>query len=251
MNSRRLVFDIETSAKELGEFDEYSKKLLERIYKWDPQLSSGEDETSDEERFRLAFSPLTAEVVAIAALDADTGKGGVYFRASSKSPEQAEQVAQGGGSQVLFEENGIKFEIGDERFLLKKFWELATLYDEFVTFAGRTFDVPVLMLRSAILDIRSSKNLMANRYINSQPFNARHVDLKDQFSFYGSKNERLGLHFWCRAFGIPSPKVGGVVGEDVTRLFREGECEKIARYCLGDTIATLELFKKWEKTLRF
>jgi DNA polymerase elongation subunit (family B) len=234
MPSRTLVFDIETAAKDLAGFDEYSRELLERIFKWDKEKDA---DLLDEERFRLAFSPLTSEVVAIAALDADSGRGGVYF--------------QSGEKKIVFEEGPIKFESGDEVFLLKKFWELASIYDEFVTFAGRTFDVPILMLRSAILGMRPSKNLMVNRYIDSQPSNARHIDLKDQFSFYGAKYERLGLHFWCKAFGISSPKMGEVEGKDVSRLFREGEYEKIARYCLGDVIATLELFRKWEKFLRF
>jgi hypothetical protein len=234
MPSRTLVFDIETAAKDLAGFDEYSKELFERIFKWAKEKDT---DLPDEERFRLAFSPLTAEVVAIAAVDAASGRGGVYF--------------QSGEKKIVFEEGLIKFESGDELFLLKKFWELAAIYDEFVTFAGRTFDVPILMLRSAMLGIRPSKNLMVNRYLESQPINARHIDLKDQFSFYGAKYERLGLHFWCKAFGIPSPKIGEVEGEDVTRLFREGEYEKIARYCLGDVVATRALFQKWEQFLRF
>lgn len=232
MQNRRLVFDIETAANDLAGFDEYSQSLLKEIL-----ADENRKDEDEEEDLRLAFSPLTSEIAAIAALDVDTGKGGVYF--------------QSGKEAKSFEEDGVKFEAGDERFLLNKFWELAAFYDEFITFAGRTFDVPVLMLRSAILDIRPSKNLMANRYLGLQPSNARHIDLKDQFTFYGAKYERLSLHFWCRAFGIPSPKTGDVTGADVTRLFREGGYEKIARYCLGDTVATAALFHKWEQFLRF
>lgn len=234
MNARRLVFDIETAAHELAHFDDYSQALLKEIFA-DEAVKRGDGDEEDE--LRLAFSPLTSEVVAIAALDADAEKGGVYF--------------QSGGKRAVFEERGVKFEGGDERFLLEKFWEVATYCEEFITFAGRTFDVPVLMLRSAILGIRPSKNLMANRYLGLQPSNARHIDLRDQFTFYGAKYERLGLHFWCKAFGIPSPKAGGVTGDEVTSLFRKGEYEKIARYCLGDTIATRLLFQKWERFLRF
>lgn len=249
MTSRRLVFDIETAARNLAGFDDYSKSLFEKMassnreeYAQEAQGVQGA-EGAQEEELRFAFSPLTAEVVAIAVIDADTGKGGVYFRSGLP--------AKTGDKEAAFEEGPIKFESGDEAFLLKKFWDIAATYDEFITFAGRTFDVPVLMLRSAILGIRPSKNLMTNRYMSLQPSNARHIDLKDQLSFYGAKNERLGLHFWCVAFGIPSPKIGEVRGEDVTRLFREREYEKISRYCLGDTAATRALFQRWEEFLRF
>jgi DNA polymerase elongation subunit (family B) len=227
MQLRRLVFDIETAAHDLASFDDYSQRALDQL--------SEREEDAEEEAFRFAFSPLTAQVVTIAALDADTGRGSVWVN----------------GSLRAFEENGVSFESCDERSLLEKFWEHARTYDEFITFNGRTFDVPFLMIRSAILGVKPTKNLMGNRYLSLQPSNARHIDLKDQFTFYGAKKERLGLHFWCVAFGIPSPKVGEVTGEDVTRLWRAGEHEKIARYCLGDTIATAALFRKWEQFLRF
>lgn len=230
---RRLVFDIETAGRELTGFDESSRAWLEEIF-------SRENESEDGNGFdesRMAISPLTSEVITIAAVDADTGRGGVYFQAG-------EQVKS-------FDENGVKFETGDEASILKKFWDTAAFYDEFVTFAGRTFDAPVLMIRSAIRGITPSKNLMVNRYLSYQPQNAKHIDLKDQLSFYGAKYEKLGLHFWCLAFGIKSPKAGGVTGSGVTALSRAGEYEKIARYCLGDTVATLELFRKWEECLRF
>ncbi len=235
MQTKRLVFDIETASKDHSEFDPYSKELLEKIY--GNKENQEEEDISEGKRYRFAFSPLTAEIVAISTVDADSMKGGVYFQAKDKN--------------FSFEEKGIKFESGDERFLLKKFWELAAFYDEFITFSGRTFDVPMLMIRSAVLGIRPSKNLMTNRYLGFQPSNARHIDLKDQFTFYGAKKERLGLHFWCQAFGISSPKIGEVKGEDITDLFKAGEYEKIARYCLADVLATRLLFQKWEEFLRF
>ena len=34
-------------------------------------------------------------------------------------------------------------------------------------------------------------------------------DLLDQLTFYGA-SRRFSLDFYCRAFGIPSPKAGGV-----------------------------------------
>lgn len=231
---RKLVFDIETAGEELSSFDEDSRKILEARFR---KYAETEEEV-EEARRRLTFSPLTSMVVAIGMLDAGSEKGAVYF-----VPKD--------GKADTFEENGIKFEPGTEADILKKFWRVAENFEEFVTFGGRTFDAPFLMIRSAIHGIRPSRNLMPNRYLESQPFNLRHVDLQDQFSFYSAKAERLGLHFWCRAFGIPSPKTSGVTGDDVTGFFHEGKSLEIAHYCLGDVRATLELYRRWEKYLKF
>jgi len=59
------------------------------------------------------------------------------------------------------------------------------------------------------------------------------------------------LHLWTRAFGIPSPKAGGVTGDDVTPLFKKKKYLEIARYNVGDLIATKALYEKWQTYLQF
>jgi DNA polymerase elongation subunit (family B) len=231
---RKLVFDIETAGEEMESFDDASRKMLEERWR---RIAKSEEEM-EEAKERLTFSPLTSLIVAIGMIDADSEKGAVYF--SNKD-----------GKNEVFEEEGIKFETGNEPEILKKFWQVAANFEEFITFGGRTFDVPFLMIRSAIAGIKPSKNLMPNRYLESQPFNLRHIDLQDQFNFYSAKTERMGLHFWCRAFGIQSPKTKGVVGNAITELFRQGKSLEIAKYCLGDVKATLGLYRRWEKYLKF
>lgn len=230
---KRLILDIETISQDFESFDETSKKFLEAHFR---RYADSEEEL-EEEKSKLTFSPLTAEIAAIGMMDADIEKGACYF--------------QGSGRDTAFEENGIKYEPGDEKTMLQKFWHAVSFYEEFVTFAGRIFDAPVIMIRSAIHGIRPTKNLMINRYLEHQPLNLRHIDLQDQLSFYGAKRDPLGLHFWCRAFGIPSPKTGEITGDDVTRSFREGKRIEIARYCMADVKATLELYRKWEQFLKF
>jgi len=232
---KKLVFDIETAGEKLESFDALSHKLLEERFR---RYAETEEEY-EKAKNQLAFSPLTSTIVAIGMLDADSEKGAVYFVAKD-------------GSRIAEEEHGVKFESGSEEEMLKKFWQqVVPHYDEFITFGGRIFDAPVLMVRSAIYGIRPAKNLMPNRYLENQPYNFKHIDLQDQLTFYSAKIERLGLHFWCRAFGIPSPKEGGIAGEDVTKLFHEGNSMAIARYCMRDVRATLELYRKWDKYLRF
>ncbi len=107
--------------------------------------------------------------------------------------------------------------------------------------------MPFLMIRSAILGIKPSKNLMSNRYLSLQKYDAVHVDLFDQLNFYGAVWKKFNLHMWTKAFGIKSPKEEGITGEDVNRIYKERKFLDIARYNLGDLKATKELYEKWDK----
>ncbi len=90
---------------------------------------------------------------------------------------------------------------------------------------------------------------MSNRYLSLQKYDAIHVDLFDQLTFYGAVRKRFNLHFWAKAFGIKSPKEEGITGDDVGRLYKEGKILEIAKYNAGDLKATKELYEKWEKYL--
>ena len=56
---------------------------------------------------------------------------------------------------------------------------------------------------------------------------------------------RPSLHLFCRAYGIESPKAGGVAGDDVAELFAEKRFRDIALYNSRDVTATTELYRKW------
>jgi len=230
----KLVIDIETSGQDWDSLDELSQEQLTNYF----ERNSKDAEEAEESKDKLGFWPLTGEVVAIGVLNPITGKGAV--------------LAQGNGAELPSElEAGIALEWGSEADILKKFWNIADKYNYFITFNGRQFDAPYLMIRSAIHGIRPSKNLLANRYLSSQPFSALHVDLMDQLSFYGAARKNFSLHFWTQAFGIKSPKDGGVDGDDVKKLFRAGKILDIAKYNLGDLQATAALYDKWERYLSF
>ena len=135
-----------------------------------------------------------------------------------------------------------------EAAMLRDFWEGARLYDTFVTFNGRAFDIPFIILRSLVHGITPTRNLMSNRYLSSQR-DTRHIDLQDQLSFYGAVARKQPLHLYCRAFGIPSPKAEGVSGDDVTKLFAEKQYETIARYNSRDITATTQLYEVYKTHL--
>ncbi|MBI1974874.1 MAG: hypothetical protein HYS57_00765, partial [Parcubacteria group bacterium] len=75
-NVPQLVFDIETVSKDFESFDAKSKAFLESRFK----KYAGTPEEIEEEKGRLTFSPLTAEIVAIGMADARTRKGACYFQ---------------------------------------------------------------------------------------------------------------------------------------------------------------------------
>lgn len=233
-----LIVDIETVGEDFDELDEMTQEVLTRwIRRESPH--EGEYQTALRDlKEGLGFSPLTGEIVAIGVLDADRDRGAVYYQAP-------------GSEEKTFEEDRFKYEALSEANMLGKFWDVAEKYDTFVTFNGRSFDAPFLMIRSAVHGIRPTKNLVSNRYLNYQPTDAKHVDLLEQLSFYGALRRKGSLHLWTRAFGIESPKTSGVSGDDVSGLFASGKYEDIARYNARDLDATLALYLKYREYLAF
>lgn len=234
----KIIFDIETVGENFDELDATTQDVLTRWIKKEFGGDDGYQEALRDLKEGLGFSPLTGEIVAIGVLDCERNKGAVYFQSPGEDMKE-------------IEENGIKYKSMSEKEMLESFWNGAKNYEEFVSFNGRAFDVPFLTVRSAIHSIRPTKDLMSNRYVNSQKFASKHIDLLDQLSFYGAVRKKGNLHLWSRAFGIESPKAQGVTGDDVSRLFREKKFLDIAKYNVGDLMATKQLYEYWEKYIKF
>ena len=233
----KLVFDIETSALPLENYDEVQQEYLFR------EAEKIADEPAKEAKraeIRQQFNlwPFTAQIVCIAMLNADTSRGQVLFTAE----DYEEEAVEAGPVEFM--------PCVDEVELLTAFWDVAKHYDEIVTFNGRGFDVPFLYLRSALLNVSvSKKNWLGYRFA-TEP----HCDLAEQLTFYGVSGRegaarRFNLDFYCKAFGIDSPKSHGVTGMDVNTLLAEGKYRDIAEYCLRDVRATVELYKIWKDRL--
>lgn len=235
----RLVFDIETSALPLETFDEAQQEYLFREAE---RLPTEEERAKRRAEISQQFNlwPFTAQVVCIAMVNADSGKGRVLYQADDfeEEEETGDEAAVEFAPQV------------DEAELLTAFWDAAQRYDTVVTFNGRGFDVPFLYLRSALLNVPiTRKDWLGYRY-QTDP----HCDLAEQFTFYNVSGRegaarKFNLDFYCKAFGIPSPKAMGVTGLDVNDLLAEGRYREIAEYCLRDVHATVELYRVWRDRL--
>ena len=232
-----LVFDIETSAVPLESFDEAAQEYLMRPANNMP--TEAEQEAKREELTRMMnLWPFTAEVVCIAMINAETLRGQVIFIADDFESNTRDVT-------------GVDFmPVMDEVELLNQFWAVARHYDNVVTFNGRQFDIPFLYLRSAQLDVPiTRKNWLGYRFA-TEP----HCDLAEQLTFYNVSGRsgaarRFNLDFYCRIFGVDSPKSHGVTGMDVNQLMEEERYGEIAEYCLRDVFATVKLFDIWKARL--
>lgn len=233
----KLVFDIETSALPPENFDAVQQEYLFREAERLPEESARETRRAEIQR-QFNLWPFTAQVVCIAMLNADTARGQVLFLADDFEADADE------AGPVEF------VPLPDEVELLTAFWDVARHYETVVTFNGRGFDVPFIYLRSAILNVPITRKDWLGYRFQTEP----HCDLAEQLTFYNVSGRegaarRFNLDFYCKAFGIESPKAFGVTGMDVNDLMTQGRYREIAQYCLRDVQATVLLYQIWKDRL--
>ena len=232
----KLVFDIETSALSLDSFDDAQQQYLFRELEKLSE-SSARDAKRSEIQQQFNLWPFTAQVICIAMLNAETSRGQVLFTGDDFQSES--------------EAGPVEFvACADETELLTAFWNVSKHYDTIVTFNGRTFDVPFVYLRSAIRNVPISRKDWLGYRFQTDP----HCDLAEQLTFYGVSGRdgaarRFNLDFYCKAFGIESPKGHGVTGLDMNHLMLQRRFREIAEYCLRDVQATVLLYQIWKDRL--
>src|SRR5512145_2366643 len=212
----KLVFDIETTALPVEMFDEAQQEYLFRECGKIPDEAAREARRGEIQQ-QCSLWPFTAQVVCIAMLNAETSRGQVLFTADDYEDSGDE------AGPVEF------VPCMDESELLTAFWDVAKHYDQIVTFNGRGFDVPFMYLRSALLNVPITRKDWLGYRFQTEP----HCDLAEQLTFYGVSGRegaarRFNLDFYCKAFGIDSPKSHGVTGLDVNTLLAAGKYREIA-----------------------
>ncbi len=241
LDSRRiLVFDIEVAPFDF--YEHYDLDTQDYLLRW----ANGDEQREKDIIESLVFSPWTSFLVAIGMLDLNENKGAVLVNVKQEET----------GEEIVLEKNyeNINYICKDEKSIVEIFWKTIKDkdYNLFVTFNGREFDCPYIMLRSLILGVRPTRNLMAGTDFNFRDY---HIDLLKEFTFLKHSptgaRRKFSLDFYCKQLGIESPKSGGVTGDMVGELYKNKEFQKIADYCIGDVIAEAELFKIWKEYLNF
>lgn len=224
-----LIFDIETVGYDFESLAESQQEYLLR-YSEQEKDNEKKHEMAEESKRYLSLYPLTAKVVAIGMMNTDSEKVMVLYEGDSQD-------------DLVVEEKSTKYKRMSETDMLKSFWQYVSKSDKLISFNGRNFDLPFLMIRSAINKIKPSKNLLKTRYDSKD-----HVDLLEQLTFFGI-TRKFNLDFYCHAFGIESPKSKGITGMEVKELYKAGRVKEIAVYCGEDVRATYDLYKIWDQYL--
>ncbi len=258
-----LVFDLEVAAYDFDtHYDEETKEYLIKYAKNDEERKAAIE--------NLVFTPFTSQLVAIGMLDYNKKEGAVIVNGESaeeldpSSKLESETMldydvepAEGEESKLPYKEEKLSkltYLCRSEKEMLELFWKKIKNegYNLFVTFNGREFDCPFIMLRSLFMGIRPSYNLMSGTDFNIRGY---HIDMMKELTFNKhaptGARRKFSLDFYCKQLGIPSPKADGVTGDMVNELFRNNETQKIADYCFGDVVATGNLFNLWNKYLDF
>ena len=172
-----LIFDIETTGQDWDTIPESTQYALTKWIGQQPVSDAEKDRLSESAKDKLGLSPFTGEIISLAMYDLERKQGAVYFVADD--------------SVIDYSVGDWKYKVRTETQLLEDFWETVRSYNVCVTFNGRSFDIPFVLHRSLIKDIRPTVELIGQRYLTRQnpPY---HVDLLDEFSFYGAM-QRLSL----------------------------------------------------------
>jgi len=141
----------------------------------------------------------------------------------------------------------------DEKAMVQNFLSFLDKHNpKLISFNGRSFDVPLLMIRAMKYNLTCSayfevenRDLGKNKWDNYRyRFSDRfHVDLMDHISEFGA-TRGLKLDVLCSMIGAPGKY--DVHGDQVFELYYENEIEKIKEYCESDVLNTYWLFLQYE-----
>lgn len=127
---------------------------------------------------------------------------------------------------------------GDEKEILKKFWEMASDVNLFIGHNIFDFDMRFIYQRSAILGVRPTQDLSFARYRNNPIYDTMHEWSK------WNMQDKIKLDKIAKAMGLTSSKDGDIDGSKVYEYYKKGKLQEIYDYCKRDVEVTREVYKK-------
>lgn len=127
---------------------------------------------------------------------------------------------------------------GDEKEILKSFWEMAKEINLFIGFNILGFDLRFIYQRSIVLKVRPSIELNFARYRNYPIYDVMMEWNKWDFG------STISLDTLAKALDIPSSKGGEVEGKNVAQAYKDGRLKEICEYCEKDVEVTRSIYKR-------
>lgn len=217
-----LAFDIET----YGAWQELSPRMQDYLRTRDGYRGLGPDDPRAAPQ-TVGLLPGLAQVIAV-GLWSPEGE-----RVLALDPTRAEplETQLDGGARLTF--------FAEEAALLRCYWdEVAEAHARgarLITFRGRGFDVPMLVLRSTVLGVAPRIDLSVPGSL------APHCDLHEVLGFDQARRPGFSLDYWCEVYSVSSPK-GALKGDQVAGAYEAQRYTEIAAYALADARATGEVF---------
>nr|MBP3724701.1 3'-5' exonuclease [Campylobacter sp.] len=141
----------------------------------------------------------------------------------------------------------------NEKEMINKFLSYIDKFNpRLVSFNGRGFDLPMIMIRAMKYNLSATNYFCTNDKLNgkdkwnnyrSRYDGAFHLDLLDHISDFGSVRG-FKLDTLCASLNLPGKY--DVSGDQVLELYYQNENDKISEYCQSDVLNTYWLFLKYE-----
>jgi 3'-5' exonuclease len=146
------------------------------------------------------------------------------------------------GEDYRLRKLGVTGEGKNEREILEDFTRFVDRHrPALVTYNGRTFDLPVIALRSLHHGV-PMRWYYQERSVRHRYSEQGHIDLCDWLADHGATKSG-SLDALARLIGLPG-KIG-VDGSQVEGMYKAGQLEQIQNYCLADVAQTALLFLRF------
>lgn len=219
--------DIETAALE---WDDLTERLQEKLVNAAERKYPDSIDPESRAKDLMSLSPMTSKVIVI-GFEKEDGSRAVLLES---------EIGIGWKDDDPDFDGAMSFH-GTEKQLLEQARKiLDNSRPQMVTFNGRRFDVPFLSARAMI----NKCGFTFNDYMGSRFTTTKHFDALEVLTCHGAAGFWPSFDAACWAFGLESPKEGGMDGAGVGAAYRDGKIDDIARYCMRDVRQLSELKRR-------
>jgi predicted PolB exonuclease-like 3'-5' exonuclease len=133
---------------------------------------------------------------------------------------------------------------GEEKDIIKNFYEATAKYEVISGYNLLNFDLPITRINSLRYMQDRVIDYLPERFNDSgkKPWELKNiVDFMDIFK--GTYFNNLSLDEVCYLLDIPSPKEGGIDGSQVSEVYYSEGVDRIAEYCKRDVLSVINVFQ--------